>query len=115
MAITGMHGLFYTPEAEALRDFLRDKLSFPYTDTGGGWLIFDMPSADLGVHPGDAVMHELSFYCEDIDATVAELRAKGVEFSGDMQDEEWGRFITFQMPGGVSTMLYEPKYEKASG
>lgn len=113
MPITGMHGLFYTAEADELRAFLRDKLSLPHTDTGGGWLIFDVPSADLGVHPGDSTAHEISFYCDDIEATVAELRSKGVDFTGEIQDEEWGRLITFDMPGGVSTLLYEPKYSKA--
>jgi len=114
MPITGMHGLFYTPHADELRAFIRDKLGFPYTDTGGGWLIFDIPSADLGVHPSDAVSHELSFYCSDIDVTVEDLRAKGVVFTTEIKDEEWGRHVAFEMPGGVSTLLYEPKYTKAA-
>lgn len=108
-----MHGLFYSPAADELRAFLRDKLGFPYTDTGGGWLIFDMPSADLGVHPGEQTMHEISFFCDDIEATVADLRAKGVDFTSEIQDEEWGRHISFDMPGGVSSLLYEPKYSKS--
>lgn len=112
MPITGMHGLFYSAEPDALRAFLKDKLGFPYTDAGNGWLIFDLPSADLGVHPGNSTAHEISFYCDDIDSTVADLRAKGVEFSNEVQDEEWGRHISFEMPGGVATMLYEPKYSK---
>ena len=100
MPITGMHGLFYSSEAEALRAFIRDKLGFSHTDAGDGWLIFDIPSADLGVHPGDSPAHEISFYCDDIDSTVADLRGKGVEFSSEIHDEEWGRHITFDMPGG---------------
>lgn len=44
--------MFYSSEPEALRAFLRDKLGFTsYTDTGDGWLIFDLPEADMGVHP----------------------------------------------------------------
>lgn len=106
-----MHGLFYTPEAEELRAFIRDKLGLPHTDTGGGWLIFDAPSADLGVHPSDETFHEISFFCDDIEATVADLRSKGVEFSSEIQDQEWGRLISFDMPGGISTILYQPKYK----
>lgn len=49
--IRGMHAMFYSSEADALRAFLRDKLQLPGTDVGGGWLIFDAPEADLGVHP----------------------------------------------------------------
>lgn len=48
-----MHALFYTPNPEELRAFIRDKLGFPYTNTGEGWLIFDVPEADLGCHPSD--------------------------------------------------------------
>jgi hypothetical protein len=35
--IRGMHAMFYSSEAEALRAFLRDKLQLPGTDVGGGW------------------------------------------------------------------------------
>jgi hypothetical protein len=112
VAITGMHALFYSPKPDELRAFIRDKLGFPFTDQGGGWLIFDVPTADLGVHPGDGVQHEVSFFCEDIDATVADLRAKGVAFTSEIIEQEWGRLIQFEMPGGVSSMLYQAKYTK---
>ena len=49
--IKGVHTMFYSSEAEALREFIRDKLGFPCTDVGEGWLIFDLPEADMGVHP----------------------------------------------------------------
>ena len=51
--ITGVHTMFYTSEPEALRAFLRDKLGFPSTDVGGGWLIFDLPDAEMGCHPAE--------------------------------------------------------------
>ena len=51
--IRGVHTMFYSSEPEALRAFLRDKLGFPATDVGGGWLIFDLPEADMGCHPAD--------------------------------------------------------------
>ncbi|HZD12690.1 MAG TPA: hypothetical protein VE177_04135 [Candidatus Binatus sp.] len=34
--IKGMHALFYSPKADELRSFIRDKLGLKYTDTGGG-------------------------------------------------------------------------------
>jgi catechol 2,3-dioxygenase-like lactoylglutathione lyase family enzyme len=49
--IRGVHTMFYTSEPEALRAFFRDKLGFPCSDVGEGWLIFDLPEADLGCHP----------------------------------------------------------------
>ena len=73
--IKGMHGLFFTPEAEEARDFLKDKLGLPFVDGGGGWLIFGIPMAEAAVHPADETRHEISFWCDDIEATVAELRS----------------------------------------
>ena len=49
--IRGVHTMFYSSEPEAFRAFLRDKLGFPFTDVGEGWLIFEMPEADMGCHP----------------------------------------------------------------
>src|SRR5262245_13143397 len=75
--ITGVHTMFYTSQAEQLRAFLRDTLGFPYTDVHDGWLIFDMPEAEMGVHPADeshphsrAGTHDISFYCDDVHKTV---------------------------------------------
>lgn len=116
--IAGMHAMFYASEPDELRAFLRDKLELPFTDTGGGWLIFDLPAADLGVHPTDrpelppAGTHEISFYCEDIEATVAELKSRGVEFTAEISDQGYGLVTHFEMPGGVVAELYQPAYEK---
>ena len=51
--IRGVHTMFYSSEPEALRAFLRDKLGFTAHDVGDGWLIFDLPEADMGCHPAD--------------------------------------------------------------
>ena len=51
--IRGVHTMFYTSDAEATRAFIRDKLGFPYTDVHDGWLIFELPEADMGCHPTD--------------------------------------------------------------
>ena len=75
--IKGMHGLFFTPKADEARDFLKDKLGLPFVDGGGGWLIFGIPMAEAAVHPADERRHEISFWCDDIEATVAELRSRG--------------------------------------
>jgi catechol 2,3-dioxygenase-like lactoylglutathione lyase family enzyme len=36
--ITGIHAIMFTPDAEALRAFLRDVLELPSVDAGGGEL-----------------------------------------------------------------------------
>jgi catechol 2,3-dioxygenase-like lactoylglutathione lyase family enzyme len=116
--IRGVHTMFYTSEPDALRAFLRDKLGLRATDVGGGWLIFDVPEADMGCHPadeGDAKppgTADISFYCDDIRGTVEGLRAKGVEFDGEVQDHGYGLVTHFKVPGGFTVQLYEPRYEK---
>jgi hypothetical protein len=117
--IRGLHGMFYSSQPEALRAFLRDKLRFPFSDVGDGWLIFDMPQADLGCHPaedfegGRSGTHNLSFYCDDIEGTVAELKSRGVEFLEPITDQGFGLVTQFKMPGEVIVLLYEPRYRKS--
>ena len=119
--IKGVHTMFYTSEPEALREFLRDTLGFDsYTDVGGGWLIFDLPEADMGVHPTDPAgkhgrpsgTHDISFYCDDIRATVAELGGRGVVFDGEVTDQGFGLVTYFRMPGNARVQLYQPYYRK---
>jgi hypothetical protein len=117
--ITGVHTMFYSANANELRAFLRDKLRFPCTDVGGGWLIFDMPDAEMGVHPtGDAKSadmhntHNISFYCDDVHKTVADLKSRGVEFVSDVKDQGYGLVIQFKMPGDLIVDLYQPRYQR---
>ncbi len=118
--IKGVHTMFYSSDAEALRAFLRDTLGFSFTDVGEGWLIFNLPEADMGCHPADpegkhgapAGTHDISFYCDDIETTVAELEAKGVAFTEGVSDRGFGLVTRFRMPGGVTIQLYEPRYKK---
>jgi catechol 2,3-dioxygenase-like lactoylglutathione lyase family enzyme len=117
--IRGVHTMFYSSRADELRAFIRDVLGFSYTDVGEGWLIFDAPEADLGVHPSDASAphaqagtHAISFYCDQIERTVAGLKAKGVEFTAPVEDHGYGLVTYFKMPGEVLVQLYQPHYVK---
>src|SRR6516225_1448758 len=100
--IKGVHTMFYSSQPEALRAFFRDKLGFPSADVGEGWLIFDLPEADLGCHPADnengapSGTNHISFYCDDIDKTVRELKARGVEFTGPVEDHGYGLVTHFK-------------------
>ena len=108
--ITGAHVLLYTPEAEALRAVLRDVMGWSHVDAHEGWLIFALPPAELGVHPADAPRHELSLMCDDIHATVADLRERGIEIRGEPEAAGFGVQVTMVLPGGVEVMLYEPRH-----
>lgn len=116
--IRGVHTMFYSSEAEALRTFIRDSLGFPCTDVGDGWLIFDLPEAEMGIHPtadsGGAASGtaDISFYCDDIEKTVAELRARGVEFTEDIADHGYGLVTFFRVPGDFRVQLYQPRYTR---
>ena len=116
--IKGVHTMFYSSDATGLRNFLRDKLDLSATDIGGGWLIFDLPEADLGCHPADkengapSGTADISFYCDNIQESVQELKAKGVKFEGEVEDHGYGFVTHFHVPGDFSIQLYQPKYVK---
>jgi catechol 2,3-dioxygenase-like lactoylglutathione lyase family enzyme len=116
--IRGVHTMYYTSEPEALRAFLRDKLGLSAVDVGGGWLIFNLPEAEMGCHPvekeaGHSVPSgtaDISFYCDDIERTVAELKARGVEFTAPVADHGYGLVTFFKAPGNFAIQLYQPRY-----
>ncbi|HET6994188.1 MAG TPA: VOC family protein [Chitinophagaceae bacterium] len=116
--IKGVHTMFYSSDAAGLRNFLRDKLGLKANDIGHGWLIFDLPEADMGCHPSDESEEgrsgtaNISFYCDDIRQTVEELKAKGVEFSSEIEDHGYGLVTHFHVPGDFTIQLYQPRYNK---
>jgi predicted enzyme related to lactoylglutathione lyase len=113
--ITGVHALIYSTDAEADRAFLRDVLGLDHIDSGGGWLIFTLPPAELGVHPVDGEpRHELFLMCDDVERTVEELRAKGAEFDGAITEAGFGRLATIRLPSGAQLPMYEPRHPVAA-
>jgi hypothetical protein len=116
--IRGLHGMLYSSKPAEARDFLRDVLRLPFTDVGRGWLIFELPESDVGIHPADGSggappgTHDVSFFCDDIAGTVADLKARGVHFNHDPIDQGYGYVTSFEIPGGIEVQLYEPKYQK---
>jgi hypothetical protein len=113
MAITGVHALLYTSEPDALRALLRDAFGWPCVDAHDGWLIFSLPPAELGIHPSEAPAHQLSIMCDDIEAAISELAAKGVVFNGSPTNQGFGIGVTMVLPGEVEVLLYEPRHATA--
>jgi predicted enzyme related to lactoylglutathione lyase len=115
--ITAVHALLYADDADAARAFFRDVLRFPGTDTGGGWLIFATGPSELGVHPsswdggGTDQQFDVSLMCDDLAATMAELAARGAEFSGGVVEQPWGRTVRLRVPGAAGLTLYQPTYD----
>jgi catechol 2,3-dioxygenase-like lactoylglutathione lyase family enzyme len=113
--INGSHVILFSRDPEADRAFFADVLGHPHVDAGGGWLIFKLPPAEVAMHPSDeAPAHELYFMCDDLDATMEELRAKGVEFTEQISEPRWGRVTRFRLPGGGDVGLYEPRHPRAT-
>jgi catechol 2,3-dioxygenase-like lactoylglutathione lyase family enzyme len=109
--ITGVHAIVFSPEAEKVRAFFRDVLGLSSIDAGGGWLIFALPPAELAVHPADGKGgHELYLMCDNIQATLAELRGKGVEVARDVSDQGWGLLAAIRLPDGSEFPMYEPRH-----
>ena len=112
--ITGVHALMFSKDADAVRTFLRDVLELDAVDAGGGWLIFALPPAELGVHPTDETPHhELYLMCDDIDASVSTLRSRGATFEGGINEAGFGRIATIVLPDESRLALYEPKHPTA--
>jgi catechol 2,3-dioxygenase-like lactoylglutathione lyase family enzyme len=128
--ITSMHALIYSDDVDATRTFLRDVLGFPFVNDSGttdgsetGWLIFGTGPSELGVHPTrsewegrvwESTRHvEISFMCDDVAATRADLEAKGAVFDGDIVDQGWGLVTSMLVPGADAMSLYEPRHAVA--
>jgi len=121
---TGAHFLLYSKDPEADRAFLRDVLQLRAVDAGGGWLIFQLPPAELGVHPtmGSSfeqqhAEHSLSGFvlylmCDDIEATMRMLAARKVQCT-EVETAEWGTKTTFKLPSGGEVGLYQPAHATA--
>jgi catechol 2,3-dioxygenase-like lactoylglutathione lyase family enzyme len=112
--IMGSHVIVFSTDPEADRAFFTDVLGYPRVDAGGGWLIFRLPPAELAVHPSDSpTRHELYFMCDDLETTMQDLRAKGVEFTEEISEERWGRLSRVRLPGGGDVGIYEPRHPVA--
>ena len=112
--INAVHLLLNSENPSADRAFLRDVLGYPYVDTGHDWLIFKLPPAEAAVHPGkgaDGIA--MYFMCDDIEATLAELTAKGVEVIDAVSKLDWGIATVIRLPGGAQVGLYQPLHALA--
>jgi catechol 2,3-dioxygenase-like lactoylglutathione lyase family enzyme len=124
--ITSVHLLIYSDDAPATRAFLRDVLGWPYVEDAAaepGWLIFGSGRSEVGVHPTYSVwegkeyrserQHKISLMCDDLEATIEELKAKGATFSSGITDEGYGLVTELEVPGADAIQLYEPRHELA--
>ena len=108
--INGAHVVIYSKDPEADRAFFRDVLRFPCVDAGHGWLIFAMPPMEAAFHDSEKNdQHELFLMCDDLDATLRDLKSKRVPVS-DVSDQRWGKVASFTLPGGGKIGIYQPQH-----
>ena len=112
--IRGAHVILYSTDADADRAVLQDVLGLPHVDAGGGWLILQLPPAEVAVHPAETGgAGELYLVCDDIEETVADLEKRGVAVDGPITDQGWGRLATVPLPGGGRLGVYEARHPTA--
>ncbi len=112
--VTGIHTLLYSRDPEATRNFFRNVLKLASVDGGGGWPIFALPPAELGIHPADGVTgSELYLMCDDVDRTLNEMQLAGAKMRHPISNRDWGRVTSLEIPGGVTLGLYQPKHPTA--
>jgi catechol 2,3-dioxygenase-like lactoylglutathione lyase family enzyme len=112
--INGVHAIIHSKDPDGLRAFFRDTLGMASVDAGGGWPIFALPPAELGIHPdGGPTRHELYLLCDDIAATVDTLRGRGVEFTEEVHEERWGLVTALRLPDGSELAVYQPRHPTA--
>jgi catechol 2,3-dioxygenase-like lactoylglutathione lyase family enzyme len=123
--ITAIHLLIYTDDAEATRSFLRDVLGWQYVEEpdAPGWLIFKSGPSETGAHPTHQTQegvtydnprqHSISLMCDDLSRTMAELERKGAEFTGPVEEQQFGVTVMLKVPGADDIMLYEPRHPTA--
>ena len=113
--INGAHIVVYSKNPEADRAFFRDALGFPAIDAGHGWLIFAMPPLEAAFHDSDKNdQHELFLLCDDIAATVKDLKSKNVKVS-NVSEQRWGKLAKLHLPGGGKVGIYEPRHPTPLG
>jgi catechol 2,3-dioxygenase-like lactoylglutathione lyase family enzyme len=110
--INGAHVIIYSADAEKDRAFFRDVLSLGHVDVGGGWLIFAFPPSELAVHPASSgETHELYLMCDDVNAFIAQMQARGVECSA-VESLGWGQRTQIRLPGGGQLGVYQPRHAR---
>ncbi|MDQ3658402.1 MAG: VOC family protein [Rubrobacteraceae bacterium] len=96
-------------------DFYQNTLGFSLVKRDGQWAEVDAGGLNIGLNgrepqgAGSGGGPVITFQPEaGLDATVADLKERGVDFSAEVSDHDWGRVATFKDSEGNDLQLYEP-------
>lgn len=110
--INGIHALIYTTEVEETMQLFKN-MDFDHVDREGSWPIFGVQAAEFAAHPleeGGEPRFEFWFYCDDIELTVQDLVARGIDADEAIQETDFGLVSSITLPDGESVGLYEPTH-----
>ena len=109
--ISGAHVMIFTKDEAADRAFLRDVLEIPCIDSGGGWLIFKLPPAELGVHGGDERLPPALFHLRRCRRVDRDAGGEGRDLRR-VDRASWGRITGVTLPGGGKLGIYEAHHAR---
>lgn len=96
-------------------DFYQNTLGFSLVKRDGRWAEVDANGLNIGLNgrePGGAGSGGgpvVTFEPQSgLDATIEDLKGRGVEFSAGISEHEWGRVATFKDSEGNDLQIYEP-------
>jgi predicted enzyme related to lactoylglutathione lyase len=112
----GIGGIFFrSRDPEALAAWYRDNLGVELTDFGGAqfgatgdtvWMPFPHKTENFGPNLKQFMINYRVASC---DRMVEQLRAKGAQIDGEIEDTELGKFAHAFDPEGNRFELWEPK------
>jgi predicted enzyme related to lactoylglutathione lyase len=107
----------YVEDIDRCLAFYRDVLGFRERFREGEVIGLETIGPILCLHRGgkasdrpklyDRTSMKVDFLVDDLDATMTELRSRGVEFTSEIQDKRFGRLVTFCDPEGNVLQLFE--------
>ena len=110
--IIGGHSIIYSTDPDADRAFFRDVLRLSNVDTGGGWLIFGLPPAEVAVHPSEKNdVHEFYLIVDNVKSFIDDMSRKNI-VTGPVQTEQWGLLTQLTLPGGGKLGVYQPRHAR---
>ena len=110
--IIGAHIVIQSTNDEADMAFLSDVLKLDSIKAGGGYRIFGIPPAEVGVHHSDHNdVHKLYFMCDDIAAFTGEMTRHHIAFSTP-ERQGWGTVTEISLPSGGKLPVYQPHHER---
>ncbi len=112
--IVDLHVLTDKEYVRDVRDFLIDVLEYPFIDPDF-WLIPVLTSSELGISSaGKFDPHEVYLISDDLEASVKELKGKGVEFTRPISETSFGYVTSIKLPGGGEMAMCQQKYNDAT-